>query len=112
MIILIYMHNKAAKKNTRKHRYTHTPTFQPVYRFTGLLIFAGPLQEEDAAGGDQLEVMRRVMGFSGFDTTKGKAVADNATGASAGGAARHKKRIYRQYMNRRGGFNRSMQKLN
>jgi U4/U6.U5 tri-snRNP-associated protein 3 len=92
--------------------HAHTPTFQLVYRLTGLLIFVRSLQEEEAASGDQLEVMRRVMGFSGFDTTKGKAVADNATGASGGGAARHKKMIYRQYMNRRGGFNRPLQKLN
>lgn len=52
---------------------------------------------------DEIEMMR-VMGFSGFSTTKGKKVEGNNTGEV------HVvlKRKYRQYMNRKGGFNRPL----
>ncbi|XP_059094583.1 U4/U6.U5 small nuclear ribonucleoprotein 27 kDa protein-like [Tigriopus californicus] len=52
---------------------------------------------------DEIEMMR-VMGFSGFTTTKGKKVEGNNTGEV------HVvlKRKYRQYMNRKGGFNRPL----
>ncbi|XP_049883542.1 U4/U6.U5 small nuclear ribonucleoprotein 27 kDa protein [Pectinophora gossypiella] len=48
--------------------------------------------------------MLKVMGFCGFDTTKGKKVDDNVEGEV------HVvlKRKYRQYMNRKGGFNRPL----
>ncbi|PVU86605.1 hypothetical protein BB560_006643 [Smittium megazygosporum] len=56
-------------------------------------------QEEDIAS---------LMGFSGFSTTKGKAVFGNHPGA----ANIVKERKYRQYMNRRGGFNRPLDNVN
>ncbi|XP_056642101.1 U4/U6.U5 small nuclear ribonucleoprotein 27 kDa protein [Diorhabda carinulata] len=48
--------------------------------------------------------MMRIMGFCNFDTTKGKKVGGNDVGAV------HVilKRKYRQYMNRKGGFNRPL----
>ena len=48
--------------------------------------------------------MMKIMGFSGFSTTKNKKVADNVHGDV------HVlvKRKYRQYMNRKGGFNRPL----
>lgn len=48
--------------------------------------------------------MMKTMGFCGFDTTKGKKVDGNDSGAV------HVilKRKYRQYMNRKGGFNRPL----
>ncbi|XP_072941365.1 U4/U6.U5 small nuclear ribonucleoprotein 27 kDa protein [Epargyreus clarus] len=48
--------------------------------------------------------MLKVMGFCGFDSTKGKKVDDNVEGEV------HVvlKRKYRQYMNRKGGFNRPL----
>lgn len=48
--------------------------------------------------------MLKIMGFCGFDTTKGKKVEDNVEGDV------HVvlKRKYRQYMNRKGGFNRPL----
>lgn len=49
-----------------------------------------------------------MMGFTSFNSTHGKAVADNQTGPSKGAAQRLLKREYRQYMNRRGGFNREL----
>ncbi|KAK2190278.1 hypothetical protein NP493_79g02013 [Ridgeia piscesae] len=52
---------------------------------------------------DEVEMMR-VMGFAGFDTTKGKHVSGNDVYV----ANIVHKRKYRQYMNRRGGFNRPL----
>ncbi|XP_072177444.1 uncharacterized protein [Diadema setosum] len=53
---------------------------------------------------DEIEMMK-VMGFASFDTTKGKHVpgSNNAFAANI-----QMKRKYRQYMNRRGGFNRPL----
>ncbi|KRX63464.1 U4/U6.U5 small nuclear ribonucleoprotein 27 kDa protein [Trichinella britovi] len=55
-------------------------------------------------GSDDQAAMKEILGFSSFDTTKGKKVENNCTGD----AHIHKKRKYRQYMNRRGGFNRPL----
>ncbi|KAJ2763718.1 U4/U6.U5 small nuclear ribonucleoprotein [Coemansia nantahalensis] len=52
------------------------------------------------------EQMMALMGFGGFDTTKDKAVAGNSVGA----ANVKKQRKFRQYMNRKGGFNRLLDK--
>ncbi|XP_037092153.1 U4/U6.U5 small nuclear ribonucleoprotein 27 kDa protein-like, partial [Pollicipes pollicipes] len=63
------------------------------------------LTEEDFKGKSPEEIeMMKVMGFGGFDTTKGKKVDGNNQGAV------HVvlKRRYRQYMNRKGGFNRPL----
>lgn len=51
--------------------------------------------------------MAAMMGFGGFGTTKGVEVEGN----DAGGAKVNQKRTWRQYMNRRGGFNRALDKL-
>lgn len=48
--------------------------------------------------------MLRTMGFCGFDTTKGKKVEGN----NVGEVHVILKRKYRQYMNRKGGFNRPL----
>ncbi|TPX53673.1 hypothetical protein PhCBS80983_g06239 [Powellomyces hirtus] len=50
------------------------------------------------------EKMKALMGFAGFDTTQGKKVV----GSDASGVAINKQRTYRQYMNRRRGFNRNL----
>lgn len=52
---------------------------------------------------DEQEMMK-MMGFCSFDTTKGKKVEGNDVGTV------HVilKRKYRQYMNRKGGFNRPL----
>uniref|UniRef100_A0A0N5AVV7 U4/U6.U5 small nuclear ribonucleoprotein 27 kDa protein n=1 Tax=Syphacia muris TaxID=451379 RepID=A0A0N5AVV7_9BILA len=46
----------------------------------------------------------KVMGFTGFNTTKNKKVPGNHEGA----VKINKPRRYRQYMNRKGGFNRPL----
>jgi len=63
------------------------------------------LTEKDFEGKTEDEIeMMKIMGFSGFSTTKNKKVNDNVHGDV------HVlvKRKYRQYMNRKGGFNRPL----
>ena len=56
--------------------------------------------------------MRMLLGFSGgFGSTAGKAVEDNQKSAAKGAANKTKARKYRQYMNRKGGFNRPLDKM-
>lgn len=58
------------------------------------------LEEDDAA-------MMTAMGIAGFGSTKGKPVEGN----QEGGVKIKKIRTWRQYMNRRGGFNRPLDKI-
>ncbi|KAL0580256.1 hypothetical protein V5O48_001761 [Marasmius crinis-equi] len=58
------------------------------------------VQDDDSA-------MMAMMGMSGFGTTKGKQVEGN----QEGGVNIKKMRTWRQYMNRRGGFNRPLDKI-
>lgn len=57
------------------------------------------------------EQMQRLMGFSTFSTTKNEEVEDNKKSAAAGTSSKNKARKYRQYMNRKGGFNRPLDKM-
>lgn len=66
---------------------------------------------EELEGLDEEEQMRKLLGFNGFGSTKGEAVADNQTTAARGVAAKNKARKYRQYMNRKNGFNRPLEKM-
>ncbi len=50
--------------------------------------------------------MMRLMGFAGFDSTKGKEVED--PNANLSGVFKKSVRTARQYMNRKGGFNRAL----
>lgn len=63
-----------------------------------------PVDPESLATAEVMEEMAKVMGFAGFDTTKNKSVDGNPTGD----ALILKPRKYRQYMNRKGGFNRPL----
>ena len=64
------------------------------------------LDPNELEGKSQEEIeMLKIMGFAGFDTTKGKHV-DGSCNASAVNI--QQKRKYRQYMNRKGGFNRPL----
>ncbi|CAH0474362.1 unnamed protein product [Peronospora belbahrii] len=57
------------------------------------------------------EQMKLLLGFEDFDSTKGKNVEENVKGPAVGTVRRDTKREYRQYMNRRGGFNRPLDKV-
>jgi len=63
--------------------------------------------EEMDATNDDDSVMMAMMGLSGFGTTKGKHIEGNQEGA----VNVKKVRTWRQYMNRRGGFNRPLDKI-
>ncbi|ORY34711.1 hypothetical protein BCR39DRAFT_585669 [Naematelia encephala] len=62
---------------------------------------------EEGEGGEDDDAMAAMLGFGGFTTTKGKGIGQNAEGA----VNVHKQRTWRQYMNRRGGFNRPLEKM-
>eukprot|EP00956_Cyclotella_meneghiniana_P015060 scaffold22815_cov61-Cyclotella_meneghiniana.AAC.4 len=67
--------------------------------------------ESDEEDDEEKQQMMQLMGFGGFGTTKGKAVTDNQLSAARGAASKNKGRKYRQYMNRKGGFNRPLDKM-
>jgi U4/U6.U5 tri-snRNP-associated protein 3 len=70
------------------------------------------VKEEDLEGLDEEEQMRKLMGIDGFGTTKGKKVEDNHSTSARGVVQKNKARKYRQYMNRKNGFNRPLEKMN
>jgi U4/U6.U5 tri-snRNP-associated protein 3 len=71
------------------------------------------IDQEELDEMDEEEQMQHLFGFGGgFSSTKGKAVEDNQNSASRGVAGKNKARKYRQYMNRKGGFNRPLEKMN
>ncbi|KAL3063445.1 hypothetical protein OYC64_003084 [Pagothenia borchgrevinki] len=64
------------------------------------------ISEEDMAGKTEEEIeMMKLMGFGSFNSTKGKKT-DGSVNAFAVNTSM--KRKYRQYMNRKGGFNRPL----
>ena len=68
---------------------------------------AGPavLEEDD----EEARQMAAIMGFSTFDSTAGKPVDDPRCKMEA--VMKKDQRRYRQYMNRRGGFNRPLENV-
>jgi U4/U6.U5 tri-snRNP-associated protein 3 len=70
------------------------------------------VNQEELEGLDEEEQMRMLLGFTGsFGSTKGAKVEDNHSSSSRGVAAKNKARKYRQYMNRKNGFNRPLEKM-
>jgi U4/U6.U5 tri-snRNP-associated protein 3 len=70
------------------------------------------VQPEELEGLDEEEQMKLLLGFSGgFGSTSGQKVEDNQKSAARGAAAKNKARKYRQYMNRKNGFNRPLDKM-
>lgn len=69
------------------------------------------VDEDELEGMDEEEQMQRMLGFGNFESTNGKAVEDNKSSLARGSAAKNKARKYRQYMNRKGGFNRPLEKM-
>lgn len=65
------------------------------------------IRDEFSGLKEENEMLAKMMGFSSFDSTKGKQVPGNNVGA----VNVSKKRKYRQYMNRKGGFNRPLDKV-
>jgi U4/U6.U5 tri-snRNP-associated protein 3 len=57
---------------------------------------------------EEEELMERLFGVSSFGSSKNTKVATNHATAAVGVAQKHKARKYRQYMNRKNGFNRPL----
>ncbi|XP_010008829.1 PREDICTED: U4/U6.U5 small nuclear ribonucleoprotein 27 kDa protein, partial [Nestor notabilis] len=92
--------HRRRSRSPRRHRSSSSspPRLQEGYSIA--------LAEEDLQGKTEEEIeMMKMMGFASFDTTKGKKV-DGAANAYAINVSQ--KRKYRQYMNRKGGFNRPL----
>jgi U4/U6.U5 tri-snRNP-associated protein 3 len=70
------------------------------------------VNQEELDGLDEEEQMKMLLGIQDFGSTKGEQVEDNKTSAARGVAAKNKARKYRQYMNRKNGFNRPLEKMN
>jgi U4/U6.U5 tri-snRNP-associated protein 3 len=71
------------------------------------------VDEAELDGLDEDDQMKMLLGFSGsFASTKGQKVEDNHNSSARGAAAKNKSRKYRQYMNRKNGFNRPLDKMN
>ncbi|CAH1258099.1 SNRNP27 [Branchiostoma lanceolatum] len=81
------------------------PSVGAVRLLGGRLIVTSKLEGKTE---DEIEMMK-MMGFCDFDSTKGKHKKDTQT--KAGAANILQKRRYRQYMNRRGGFNRPLDSI-
>ena len=64
-----------------------------------------PVEGEE--GNEEEDMMQQMMGFSNFDTTANKQVIGNIHGDTRC----QKQRKYRQYMNRKGGFNRPLDSM-
>ncbi|OWZ38517.1 U4/U6.U5 tri-snRNP-associated protein 3 [Cryptococcus neoformans c45] len=64
-------------------------------------------QSEERDADDPEAQIAAMMGFGGFNSTKKKGIGQNVEGD----ASVHKQRTWRQYMNRRGGFNRPLDKV-
>ncbi|KAJ3977173.1 hypothetical protein EV361DRAFT_114164 [Lentinula raphanica] len=79
---------------------THSPTSKPDSEYSNNAE-AGQVPEDDDTA------MMAMMGMAGFGSTKGKHVEGNQEGA----VNIKKTRTWRQYMNRRGGFNRPLDKI-
>ena len=69
------------------------------------------VDESELVGLNEEEQMQMLLGFGDFGSTKGRKVEDNYNSSARGAAAKNKARKYRQYMNRKNGFNRPLDKM-
>lgn len=88
-----YSHSRSRSRSLERRNYKNPLSDRPVVTAADL---EGKTEEE--------QDMMKIMGFCNFDTTKGKKVKGN----DAGTVHVILKRKYRQYMNRKGGFNRPL----
>ncbi|ORY71557.1 uncharacterized protein BCR38DRAFT_417381 [Pseudomassariella vexata] len=104
---------KVGKNNEEPLREGETDLKVKAERFGEPATHSGgeAMNEDQAEDEDEDEIeidggvdMAAMMGFSSFDSTKGKKVKGNDVGA----VRKEKKSEYRQYMNRVGGFNRPL----
>ncbi|KAK1444960.1 hypothetical protein BgAZ_108660 [Babesia gibsoni] len=96
------------KGNGYKHRNdrNRSPSQDSACSFGSRVSFGEDMKEkeEEAEELDEEALLMKSMGFGEFATTKNKEHLDSDVYA----VAKRSKRQYRQYMNRRGGFNRPL----
>ncbi|KAG7490365.1 U4 small nuclear ribonucleoprotein 27 kDa [Solea senegalensis] len=100
-------HRRRSRSPARRHRSSsQSPGRQKDDRKEAKPGKSIQISEEDMQGKTEEEIeMMKTMGFGSFDTTKGKKT-DGSVNAYAINVSM--KRKYRQYMNRKGGFNRPL----
>ncbi|CAH8458543.1 unnamed protein product [Heterobilharzia americana] len=109
-----YRHDKEKKKERdgrRRHERNHSDerwkrrsrSTSPVSNVETEVVEYEEVEPSEPITEEEAEMMRN-MGFCNFSTTKGKHVVGNSIYV----ANIAKQRKYRQYMNRRGGFNRPL----
>ncbi|EDO07841.1 hypothetical protein BBOV_III002760 [Babesia bovis T2Bo] len=96
-------------RDRHNDRGRRSASFESACSFGSQVSFGGDHEVEEVAADadeplDEEAMMRRAMGFTEFSTTKNKQHLDT----DVSGVAKRSKRQYRQYMNRRGGFNRPL----
>lgn len=94
--------SRSPRKRSRSHSRGREEKKGAVPKF--LLERKAVTAKELEGKSEEEQDMLKLMGFSTFDTTKGKHVPGNHV---AGVHVIHKRK-YRQYMNRKGGFNRPL----
>ena len=114
------------RHNDRRNNYNNQPQYRDYDRARGReQNYETPYQKEarklkEAQRKEKVlkegveneeEEMMKMMGFGGFDSTKEKAVKTNQNVKETTGSYKPKERKYRQYMNRKGGFNRPLDKI-
>ncbi len=93
------------EREKRKREKESTSMAHAMPGMSGGSSSAEALTDKDFVGKTDEEIeMMKVMGFGNFDTSKGKKVKGN----DVGDVHVVVKRKYRQYMNRKGGFNRPL----
>ncbi|KAI7897037.1 putative U4/U6.U5 tri-snRNP-associated protein 3 [Mucor mucedo] len=99
--------SRSSSPKYRRRRSSDTRPMSPVTKRKAPSPEPMAVEEgggEDGEEDDEETKMMKLMGFGGFDTTKNKKVP----GTDVSGAKIRKPIKYRQYMNRRGGFNRPL----
>ncbi|KAH7636909.1 uncharacterized protein LOC124495066 [Dermatophagoides farinae] len=95
-----------ARRRSRSRSRSKTPKSEKNSGAVPQYLMNRPeITDKDLEGKTEEEQkMMKLMGFAGFDSTKGKPVKGNNVSA----VNVLQKRKYRQYMNRKGGFNRPL----
>jgi U4/U6.U5 tri-snRNP-associated protein 3 len=100
------------EENTQEEEEQHAAAKDQQHGANGPQDAIVEVNQEELEGLDEEEQMRILLGFTGnFGSTKGEKVEDNHNSSSRGVAAKNKARKYRQYMNRKNGFNRPLEKM-
>lgn len=93
-----HRHRHDKRPRSKSHSNSPVPTAEEN---PGKILHYNKFKDNDNEITEEEAEMQRIFGFSNFSSTKGKHVIGNSVYV----AKILKQRKYRQYMNRRGGFN-------